>query len=87
MRGPKRWLVVAAACVGAFVSFGASAQDKLRVGKAVAEAFAFLPLDVGVRQGIFKRHGLDVEIIAFGAARGCSRRWRRQHRHGRERGP
>jgi ABC-type nitrate/sulfonate/bicarbonate transport system substrate-binding protein len=44
----------------------ASAQDKLRVGKAVAEAFAFLPLDVGVRQGIFKRHGLDVEITAFG---------------------
>src|SRR5258705_657494 len=44
----------------------ASAQEKLRVGKAVAEAFAFVPLDVGVRQGIFKRHGLDVEITSFG---------------------
>src|SRR5437016_4274526 len=44
----------------------ASAQEKLRVGKAVAEAFAFLPLDVGVRQGIFKRHGLDIEITSFG---------------------
>jgi NitT/TauT family transport system substrate-binding protein len=61
--------ILLATCLAAFVSlFGpkASAQDKLRVGKAVAEAFAFLPLDVGVRQGIFKRHGLDVEITAFG---------------------
>ena len=68
MRGRKRWLVIAAACVAALVSLGAqaAAQEKLRVGKAVAEAFAFLPLDVGVRQGIFKRHGLDVEITSFG---------------------
>jgi NitT/TauT family transport system substrate-binding protein len=68
MRGRKRWLVIAAACVAALVSLGAqaAAQEKLRVGKAVAEAFAFVPLDVGVRQGIFKRHGLDVEITSFG---------------------
>jgi len=68
MRGRKRWLVIAAACVAALVSLGAqaAAQEKLGVGKAVAEAFAFLPLDVGVRQGIFKRHGLDVEITSFG---------------------
>ena len=44
----------------------ASAQEKLRVGKAVAESFAFIPLDVGLRQGIFKSHGLDIEITAFG---------------------
>ena len=64
-----RRLVVAAACLAATVLLAgapASAQEKLRVGKAVAESFAFLPLDVGVREGIFKRHGLDVEIIAFG---------------------
>ena len=68
MRGRKRWLVIAAACIAALVSLGAqaAAQEKLRVGKAVAEAFAFVPLDVGVRQGIFKRHGLDVEITSFG---------------------
>src|SRR5262245_50925083 len=57
--------VVAAACL-ALTGSHASAQEKLRVGKAVAEAFAFVPLDVGVRQGIFKRHGLDVEITSFG---------------------
>src|SRR5262245_18563711 len=44
----------------------ASAQDKLRIGKAVAESFAFVPLDVGLRHGIFKQHGLDIEITAFG---------------------
>jgi ABC-type nitrate/sulfonate/bicarbonate transport system substrate-binding protein len=43
-----------------------SAQEKLRVGKAVAESFAFIPLDVGLQHGIFKRHGLDIEITAFG---------------------
>jgi NitT/TauT family transport system substrate-binding protein len=44
----------------------ASAQEKLRVGKAVAESFAFVPLDVGLRHGLFKKRGLDVEITAFG---------------------
>ena len=47
----------------------ASAQEELRVGKAVAESFAFVPLDVGVRPGILKQHGLDIEITAFGGAR------------------
>jgi ABC-type nitrate/sulfonate/bicarbonate transport system substrate-binding protein len=69
MRRFDRRSVVAAACLAApalLVGPKASAQEKLRVGKAVAEAFAFLPLDVGVRAGIFKRHGLDVEITSFG---------------------
>src|SRR3954471_10717356 len=44
----------------------ASAQTKLRVGKAQAQTFAFAPADVGVETGIFKKHGLDVEISAFG---------------------
>jgi NitT/TauT family transport system substrate-binding protein len=42
----------------------ASAQ-KLRVGKAVAEAFSFAPLDIGMRKGIFARHGLEIESVAF----------------------
>src|SRR5215468_3625771 len=65
----NRRSVLAAACLAApalFVGPKAFAQEKLRVGKAVAEAFAFLPLDVGVKAGIFKRHGLDIEITAFG---------------------
>jgi NitT/TauT family transport system substrate-binding protein len=42
----------------------ASAQ-KLRVGKAVAEAFSFAPLDIGMRKGIFARHRLEIESVAF----------------------
>lgn len=45
---------------------GAAAQVKLRVGKAQAQTFAFVPADVGVEAGIFKKHGLDVEISNFG---------------------
>jgi NitT/TauT family transport system substrate-binding protein len=43
----------------------ASAAEKLRVGKAVAEAFSFVPLDVGVRTGIFAKNGLEIESVAF----------------------
>src|SRR5262249_54912233 len=59
-------LTVVVAAAIAIACRGAYAQGKLRAGKAVAESFAFVPLDVGVRQGIFKRHGLDIEITAFG---------------------
>ena len=38
----------------------------LRVGKAGREAFSFVPVDVGSQTGIFKKHGLDLEISSFG---------------------
>jgi ABC-type nitrate/sulfonate/bicarbonate transport system substrate-binding protein len=44
----------------------ASAQTTIRLGKAQANQFAFLPADVGVDTGIFKKHGVDLEISAFG---------------------
>src|SRR6266436_10291586 len=44
----------------------AASAETLRVGKAGREAFSFVPLDIGVRSGIFKQHGLDVEISNFG---------------------
>jgi NitT/TauT family transport system substrate-binding protein len=40
----------------------AQAQTTLRVAKAGAETFAFVPLDIGVEKGFFKKHGIDVEI-------------------------
>jgi ABC-type nitrate/sulfonate/bicarbonate transport system substrate-binding protein len=50
-------------------SFGiapsANAAEKLRVGKAVAEAFSFVPLDIGMRKGFFAQQGLAVEYTAF----------------------
>jgi NitT/TauT family transport system substrate-binding protein len=43
----------------------ASAAEKLRVGKAVPEAFSFVPLDIGMRKGLFAKHGVEIESIAF----------------------
>jgi NitT/TauT family transport system substrate-binding protein len=42
----------------------ASAAEKLRVGKAVAFAWTFTPLDVGIQTGIFAKHGLEIEASA-----------------------
>lgn len=41
-------------------------KEKVRVGKAIAEHFAFIPMDVGVELGIWEKVGLEVEIAAFG---------------------
>jgi ABC-type nitrate/sulfonate/bicarbonate transport system substrate-binding protein len=43
----------------------ASAAEKLRAGKAVPEAFSFVPLDIGMRKGFFAKHGLEIESVAF----------------------
>ncbi|HLI20502.1 MAG TPA: ABC transporter substrate-binding protein [Stellaceae bacterium] len=37
----------------------------LRVGKAFAGVFDFTPLDVGMKEGFFKQHGLDIEEYNF----------------------
>jgi NitT/TauT family transport system substrate-binding protein len=43
----------------------AFAAETLRVGKSVPQAFSFVPLDVGIQNGIFKKNGLDIEESAF----------------------
>ena len=43
----------------------ATAADVVRVGKAVPEAFSFVPVDIGIRKGIFAKHGVDVHASAF----------------------
>jgi ABC-type nitrate/sulfonate/bicarbonate transport system substrate-binding protein len=43
----------------------AQAQTKIRVGKAQAQTFAFIPADVGTETGLFKKRGLDIEISSF----------------------
>ena len=40
--------------------------ELLRVGKAVPEAFSFVPLEVGMRNGFFKKYGLEIEMSAYG---------------------
>ena len=43
-----------------------NAAETLRVGKAGREAFTFVPADVGQRTGIFRKHGVEIEISNFG---------------------
>jgi ABC-type nitrate/sulfonate/bicarbonate transport system substrate-binding protein len=57
-------LLVTLLCAVSFIA-PAEAQTKIRVGKAISEAFSFVPLDVGIETGIFKKHGLDVEKYDF----------------------
>jgi ABC-type nitrate/sulfonate/bicarbonate transport system substrate-binding protein len=46
----------------------ASADEALKVGKSVPQAFGFTPLNVGIEKGIFKKNGVDVEAVDFGGA-------------------
>src|SRR5207248_3954180 len=55
-----------AALVLAAMSMSAQAQTKVRIGKPQAGAFQFVPVDVGLEVGIFKKHGLEVESSDFG---------------------
>jgi ABC-type nitrate/sulfonate/bicarbonate transport system substrate-binding protein len=43
-----------------------AAAQTLRVGKSVPEAFSFVPLDVGMRNGLFKKYGVEIESSALG---------------------
>lgn len=43
----------------------ACALDRLVVGRSVATALTFAPLEIGERAGIWKRNGLTLEIISF----------------------
>ena len=52
-------------CVVTGTALPGEAAQKLAVGKAVSEAWTFLPLDIGQRYGVFARYGLDLEIINF----------------------
>ena len=58
-------LLVVSAILSAVAIVSAPAET-LRVGKAGRDAFSFVPADVGARTGIFRQHGVDIEISSFG---------------------
>jgi NitT/TauT family transport system substrate-binding protein len=60
--------VVAALAAGlaTVTSAPAFAQTTLTVGKANATSDAIIPVNVGDKLGIFKKHGLDLKIVDFG---------------------
>src|SRR5215510_14875266 len=57
--------IVLAAAVATLAAAPAAAAEKLRVGKAVPEAFSFVPPDVGMRNGIFQKNNTELELTAF----------------------
>src|SRR5690349_14748548 len=64
-----RMMFVAAAWV-AFLACGAAvaparADAVLHVGKAFAGVFDFVPVDVGIGQGFFKKRGLEIKESNF----------------------
>jgi ABC-type nitrate/sulfonate/bicarbonate transport system substrate-binding protein len=61
----SRFVLALAALATAAMTMPAAAADKLRVGKAVPEAFSFVPPDVGMRNGIFQKNNVELELTAF----------------------
>jgi NitT/TauT family transport system substrate-binding protein len=67
---PKGLLPLALLAGTLCAACGAHAQETLRVGRAIANSWSFVPLDVGMAEGIFARHGLAIESFSFaGSAR------------------
>jgi ABC-type nitrate/sulfonate/bicarbonate transport system substrate-binding protein len=66
MRSYRRTFGISAIVIGAMLAAcGALAADKVRAAKAVDVAWSFIPLNVGVEEGMFAKYGLDVEISAL----------------------
>lgn len=58
-------ILIVAGCVLAGVG-AARANELIHVGKAQATAWTFLPVDVGIAQGLFAKQGLDIDVISLG---------------------
>ena len=56
-------LLAAAMLLGAGI---ARANEQIHIGKAQANAWTFLPVDVGIAQGLFAKQGLDVDVADLG---------------------
>src|SRR4051795_10195385 len=55
--------------VGAIAAAPAArAEEQLRVGVSIPAAIAFVPLQVGIESGIFKRYGLEIIRADLGGA-------------------
>ncbi|HEY3918927.1 MAG TPA: ABC transporter substrate-binding protein [Stellaceae bacterium] len=69
----KRRLWRALGCaLGAALALGmtgtASRAEPLRVGKPQSDVFSFVPLDIGIEEGIFAKHGVEVQSFDLGGA-------------------
>ncbi|HLH98194.1 MAG TPA: ABC transporter substrate-binding protein [Xanthobacteraceae bacterium] len=58
-------LRVALVVCGAAAHAAPPGFEHLRVGMSVPEAFSFVPLDVGMRVGLFRKYGIDIEASSL----------------------
>jgi ABC-type nitrate/sulfonate/bicarbonate transport system substrate-binding protein len=59
-------LITAALVACVLAPMSARALTTVRVGQPQAGTFQFVPLQVGIEAGIFKAHGVDVQVTDFG---------------------
>jgi NitT/TauT family transport system substrate-binding protein len=65
MRTCRLAFAMAAVVLAFAVSATARAEDELKVGKAMSQAFSFVPLDIGMKEGFFKKRGITIESVSF----------------------
>ena len=65
-RVPQVVACVTAALLATALAATAAPAEPLRVGKSTINSFTYTLVDVGIRTGIFKKHGLDVVPTGFG---------------------
>jgi NitT/TauT family transport system substrate-binding protein len=63
-----RKIAAASAAIACLCVAEMATAETLKVGKAFPTAFGFVPLDVGIREGIFKKYDLSIEATSFGGA-------------------
>ncbi len=61
----RRFAFLATCTAMVSVANHSHAMDKIRVGVPNGTAFMFAMIDVGIANGTFEKHGIDVEKIAF----------------------
>src|SRR5262249_60309971 len=66
MLGKLKAVILAGAVAAlALPPTGACALDKVRLGKAVPNSFAFGATEVGVEAKIFEKEGIEIEVTSF----------------------
>jgi ABC-type nitrate/sulfonate/bicarbonate transport system substrate-binding protein len=66
MLGKLRIVILGIACSALMLPpSGASALDKIRLGKAVPNSFAFGATEVGMEAKIFEQEGIEIEVTSF----------------------
>jgi NitT/TauT family transport system substrate-binding protein len=69
-RTTKSWMAATSAAMTMLFLLAsapkARAADLLHIGNAGRESFSFTPANIGQETGIFKKHGLDLDIAGFG---------------------